>query len=56
MAATIAIVNGADISSVSAKLGHADKSTTLDMYTHADQEAIKKANAIYRQALYQKQA
>ena len=55
-AATIAIVNGADISSVSAKLGHADKSTTLDMYTHADQEAIKKANAIYRQALYQKQA
>ena len=53
-AASIAITNGADVASVSAKLGHADKSTTLDMYTHADQEAIKRANDIYRKALYQK--
>ena len=53
-AATIAITNGADVASVSAKLGHADKSTTLDMYTHADQEAIKRANDIYRKALYKK--
>ena len=32
----------------------ADKSTTLDMYIHAGQEAIKRANGIYRKALYQK--
>lgn len=51
-AATIAIQNGADIASVSEKLGHEDKSTTLDMYTHADQESIKQANEVYRAALY----
>lgn len=53
-AATVAITSGADIASVSAKLGHADVSTTLDSYTHADQESIKQANKVYRKALYQK--
>jgi integrase len=51
-AASIAITSGADVASVSAKLGHADKSTTLDMYTHTNPEAILRANEIYRQALY----
>ncbi len=52
-AASIAITSGADVASVSAKLGHADKSTTLDMYTHTNPEAIRNANKIYRNALYQ---
>jgi integrase len=52
-AASIAITNGADIASVSAKLGHSDKSTTLDYYTHANLESIKRSNEIYRMALYE---
>lgn len=34
--ASIAITNGADVASVSEKLGHSDKAVTLRMYTHAD--------------------
>ena len=49
--ASIAIVNGADIASVSEKLGHADKSTTLRLYTHADQNSIKQASNIFREAI-----
>jgi len=54
--ASIAITNGADIASVSEKLGHADKGTTLRMYTHADLDAQKRASDIFRNALKQKQA
>ena len=55
--ASIAIVNGADIASVSEKLGHADKSTTLRLYTHADQNSIKQASSIFREAIkFQKKA
>jgi len=49
--ASIAITNGADISSVSEKLGHTDKAVTLRMYTHADQESIKRASQIFRDAI-----
>ena len=49
--ASIAITYGADIASVSEKLGHADKAVTLRMYTHADQESIKRAGDIFRQAI-----
>ena len=49
--ASIAITSGADIASVSQKLGHADKSTTLRMYTHADAESMKRASDIFRDAL-----
>ena len=49
--ASVAIVNGADIASVSEKLGHADKSTTLRLYTHADQNSIKQASNIFREAI-----
>lgn len=49
--ASIAITNGADVASVSEKLGHSDKAVTLRMYTHADQESIKKAGDIFRKAL-----
>ena len=55
-AASIAITSGADVASVSAKLGHAEVSTTLNFYTHANQESVKQANEIYRQALKQKEA
>lgn len=44
--ASQAIVNGADIASVSEVLGHADKSTTLRMYTHADEQSKRRAAGI----------
>ena len=49
--ASVAITSGADIASVSEKLGHSDKAVTLRMYTHADQESIKRASQIFRNAL-----
>ncbi len=49
--ASIAITNGADVASVSEKLGHSDKAVTLRMYTHASQESIKRASQIFRDAL-----
>lgn len=49
--ATLAILNGADIASVSARLGHSDISTTLRMYTHANEESIRKAGQTVRDAL-----
>ena len=49
--ASIAITNGADIASVSEKLGHTDKAVTLRMYTHADQESLKRASQIFRDAI-----
>ena len=49
--ASIAITNGADVASVSEKLGHSDKAVTLRMYTHTDQESIKRAGDIFRKAL-----
>jgi integrase len=52
--ASIAITNGADIASVSEKLGHSDKAVTLRMYTHADQESMKRASNIFREAIRKK--
>lgn len=52
--ASVSITNGADIASVSEKLGHANKGITLKMYTHADQESMKRAGDIFRQALEKK--
>ena len=49
--ASIAITNGADVARVSEKLGHSDKAVTLRMYTHADQESMKRASQIFREAL-----
>ena len=53
--ASVAITNGADIASVSEKLGHSDKATTLQMYTHADAESMKRASNIFRDALKQRE-
>ena len=41
--ATQSIVNGADVSTVSALLGHSSVSTTLNIYTHAVRKAKAKA-------------
>lgn len=49
--ASIAITNGADVASVSEKLGHSDKAVTLRMYTHADQESMRRASDIFRTAI-----
>ena len=49
--ASVAITNGADVASVSEKLGHSDKAVTLRMYTHADAESVKRAGDIFRSAL-----
>ena len=49
--ASIAITNGADVASVSEVLGHSDKAVTLRLYTHADQESMKRAAAITQEAI-----
>ena len=49
--ASVAITAGADVASVSEKLGHSDKAVTLRMYTHANEESIRQASQIFRQAL-----
>ena len=49
--ASIPITNGADVASVSEKLGHSNKAVTLRMYTHADYKSMKRASQIFRDAL-----
>ncbi len=49
--ASIAIRNGADDVSVSAKLGHSDSAVTLRMYAHASREGQKRAGEIFRNAI-----
>ena len=51
--ASAAITNGADIASVSEVLGHADKATTLRMYTHADEESKRRAADLVFKAIGQ---
>lgn len=50
--ATVSIVNGADIVSVSKKLGHSNVSITLNVYSHANDNALKRANDVLANALY----
>lgn len=49
--ASVAIINGADIASVSEALGHSDKAVTLRMYTHASEESIKQAAETVQEAI-----
>lgn len=50
--ATLTIVNGGDIPSVSQKLGHSNPSITLNVYTHANEEAQQRANEALAEAIY----
>lgn len=50
--ASLAISNGADILSVSKKLGHSQVSTTLNIYSHATEEAERKTAEILEHTLY----
>lgn len=49
--ASIAITNGADVVSVSHRLGHSDTAVTLRMYAHANAESIRRAGEIAREAI-----
>ena len=49
--ASIAITNGADVVSVSERLGHSDTAVTLRMYAHANAESIRRAGQTVRDAL-----
>ena len=51
--ASLSIANGADIVSVSNKLGHASVSITLDVYSHANARAQIRANEVLAAAIYQ---
>ena len=49
--ASIAITSGADVVSVSERLGHSDTAVTLRMYAHAKEESIRRAGQPVRDAL-----
>lgn len=49
--ASLAITNGADIVSVSERLGHSDTAVTLRMYAHASEESIRHAGQVVRDVL-----
>lgn len=49
--ASLAITNGADVVSVSERLGHSDTAVTLRMYAHANEDSIRRAGQIVRDAL-----
>ena len=49
---TFSLSNGADITTISRKLGHSNVSTTLNMYSHATQEAQRRNNEILANILY----
>lgn len=54
--ASIALTSGADIVSVSERLGHSDTAVTLRMYAHANEESIRRAGQLVRDALKAQEA
>lgn len=50
-AASVAITHGADVVSVSQRLGHSDTAVTLRMYAHANEESIRQAGQTVRDAI-----
>ena len=55
-AATLLIANGVDVCTVSGRLGHANTSTTLNIYSHALEEFDRKAAELLEQVLTVKKA
>lgn len=53
--ASLSLIEGADIVSVSKKLGHCDPSVTMRIYAHSNEEAQRRANAILAEAIYKNQ-
>ena len=53
-AATLLIVSGIDIRTVSGRLGHSCASTTLNIYSHALEEMDRKASDALEEALIRK--
>ncbi len=51
--ASLALTSGADIVSTSERLGHANPSITLSIYSHASQESIRRVGDIFREAIEQ---
>ena len=49
---TLSLSNGADITSISRKLGHSNVSTTLNMYSHVTRESQRRNNEILANILY----
>lgn len=49
--ASIALTSGADVVSVSERLGHSDTAVTLRMYAHANEESIRRAGQTVRDAV-----
>ena len=54
--ATISLDHNVPIANVSRRLGHSKPSVTLDIYTHPDQDGIKRAGDAYRGVLRRKLA
>ena len=52
--ATLSLTNGGDAKSVAERLGHADAAVLLRVYSHANDETIRKAGQAARDALKQK--
>ncbi len=50
--ASLSITNGADIVSISEKLGHSNVAITLNVYCHTNEKAQKRANDILAKAIY----
>lgn len=49
--ASIALLHGADVVSVSKRLGHSDPSVTLKMYSHTNEESKRNAGNVARNAI-----
>ena len=49
--ASVSITNGADVVSVAQRLGHSDTAVTLRMYSHANEESMRNAGQIARDAI-----